>query len=166
MLTKILGPPWRRLTTRPFTLRPEKPKPLTRSEVMSRVKSKDTGPELSVRRAFWHAGLRYRLHDKSLPGKPDIVFPSRRTVVFVHGCFWHGHEGRARHRIPKTRSGWWAEKIARNKARDNIVRAALLEAGWTAIVVWECEIEKPSVLSSLVHSVASIVPVKPVANDK
>lgn len=132
--------------------RRHKPKaPLTRSENMSRIRGKDTGPEMAVRRAFWAAGLRYRLYDKSLPGKPDLVFPKRRTVVFVHGCFWHSHEGCPNFRLPKTRADWWAAKLARNKARDDEVRAALEAAGWRVMVVWECETESEELLQALVR---------------
>jgi len=114
---------------------------MTRSEVMARVRCKDTGPEMAVRRALWGAGLRYRLHDKKLPGRPDIVFVSRRVVLLVHGCFWHGHEGCPRHRIPKSRVEWWMAKITRNKMRDAEVRESLAAAGWTVMVLWECETE-------------------------
>lgn len=114
---------------------------MTRSEVMSRVRSKNTGPEMVVRRALWASGVRYRLHDKKLPGHPDIVFASRRLVLLVHGCFWHGHEGCPRHRIPKSRVEWWTAKIERNKARDAEVRVSLAAAGWTVLVLWECEVE-------------------------
>ena len=120
---------------------------------MARVKSKDTRPELAARRAFWAAGLRYRLHRKGLPGKPDMVFPSRRVAVFVHGCFWHGHQGCPAHRIPKTRSDWWAEKIARNRERDARVEAALTAAGWTVMTIWECQIRDPVALPGLVARV-------------
>jgi len=130
-------------------------KPLTRSEVMSRVRSKDTGPEMVVRRAFWAAGLRYRLHDKRLPGKPDLVFPSRRLVVFVHGCFWHGHSGCPRHRIPKTRTDWWAGKIRRNQERDEAARAALEASGWTVLIGWECEVERDEDLAKLIARVVA-----------
>lgn len=128
-----------------------KPKagPLTRSENMSRIRGKDTGPEMMVRRAFWKAGLRYRLHDKRLPGSPDLVFPGRRTVVFVHGCFWHCHEGCSNFRIPKTRMEWWTAKLARNTARDAKVRAELEAAGWRVYVIWECEVADQGLLNEL-----------------
>lgn len=129
---------------------------LTRSEVMARVRCKDTRPEMAVRRALWASGLRYRLHDKRLPGRPDIVFPSRRAVVFVHGCFWHGHEGCPRHRIPKTRVEWWTAKINRNNERDTETQAALEASGWTVIVLWECEISIPGKLDALVHSIKEL----------
>ncbi|TAN50201.1 MAG: DNA mismatch endonuclease Vsr [Methylococcaceae bacterium] len=120
--------------------RKPKPPPLTRSENMSRIRGKNTQPELAVRRALWAAGLRYRLHDKRLPGNPDLVFPGQHTVIFVHGCFWHCHEGCSNFRIPKTRVEWWTSKLARNKARDAEVRAELEAAGWHVIVIWECEV--------------------------
>lgn len=126
-------------------------RPLTRSENMSRIRGKDTQPELDVRRAFWAAGLRYRLHDKRLPGNPDLVFHGRRVVVFVHGCFWHWHEGCANFRIPKTRSEWWAAKLARNKARDAEVFAELSAAGWHVIVIWECEIADRERLAEVIE---------------
>lgn len=122
---------------------------------MARIRGKDTGPEMAVRKAFWAAGLRYRLHDKNLPGKPDLVFPGHRTVVFVHGCFWHSHEGCPNFRLPKSRTDWWAEKLARNKARDAEVRAALEAAGWRVIVVWECETEREECLQALAREMGA-----------
>jgi DNA mismatch endonuclease, patch repair protein len=127
--------------------------PMTRSENMSRIHGKDTLPELRVRRSFWKAGLRYRLHDKQLPGKPDLVFPGRRTVVFVHGCFWHCHEGCRNFRIPKTRTEWWAAKLARNQERDLEARAQLLAAGWRVIVIWECEVLDQPLLDELANRI-------------
>ncbi|MEO5338167.1 MAG: very short patch repair endonuclease [Magnetospirillum sp. WYHS-4] len=108
---------------------------------------------MRVRRALWAAGLRYRLHAKMLPGRPDIVFPSRRIAVLVHGCFWHGHEGCPRHRIPKSRVEWWTAKINRNKKRDAEVRAALAAAGWAVIVLWECEAESQAKVEELVTAI-------------
>ncbi|MFV0662366.1 very short patch repair endonuclease [Denitromonas sp.] len=134
-----------------------KPKtgPLTRSENMSRIRGRDTKPELIVRRAFWASGLRYRLHDRRLPGHPDLVFAGPRTVVFVHGCFWHCHEGCSNFRIPKTRSEWWAAKLARNKVRDAEVRADLEAAGWQVIVIWECEVEDQERLAAFIERLKS-----------
>jgi DNA mismatch endonuclease, patch repair protein len=106
---------------------------------MSRIRGKDTQPELMVRRAFWAVGLRYRLHDKRLPGRPDMVLRRQRTAIFVHGCFWHWHDGCANFRIPKTRSEWWTRKLAQNKVRDVEVLAELDARGWRSIVIWECE---------------------------
>ncbi|MDI6750597.1 MAG: very short patch repair endonuclease [Rhodocyclaceae bacterium] len=129
--------------------RKAKDAPLTRSENMARIRGKDTQPEMKVRRALWAAGLRYRLHYKRLPGHPDLVFPGRRTVVFVHGCFWHCHEGCSNFRVPKTRTEWWAAKLARNKARDADVRAQLKAMGWDVVVIWECEADKARQLAVL-----------------
>ncbi|WP_080411729.1 very short patch repair endonuclease [Burkholderia ubonensis] len=130
--------------------------PLTRSENMSRIRSKDTRPEMIVRRAFWAAGLRYRLHDKRLPGNPDLVFPSRRTVVFVHGCFWHCHEGCSNFRIPKTRTEWWTKKLTRNKVRDLAVHAELEAAGWRVIVIWECEVGDRAQLDEIARTLKPV----------
>lgn len=132
-------------------VRARKAAPLSRSENMSRIRGKNTQPELVVRRALWAAGLRYRLHDRRLEGNPDLVFPALRTVVFVHGCFWHCHEGCNNFRIPKTRSEWWAAKLARNKERDAQVQAHLRAAGWRVIVIWECETEDGDRLAALVQ---------------
>ena len=123
---------------------------------MARVRGRDTRPELTVRRALWSVGLRYRLHDKRLPGRPDIVFASRRIVVFVNGCFWHGHDGCPRHRIPKSRVDWWTAKIRRNIERDAEVCAALEAAGWKVFVLWECESEVPAKVEALASAIAAM----------
>ncbi len=107
---------------------------------MSRVRSKDTQPEMTVRSFLHGAGLRYRLHDHSLPGKPDLVFPSRGVVVFVHGCFWHGHAGCKKAGMPKSRQEYWRSKIQANAERDDRVIRELQESGWRVLVVWQCEI--------------------------
>lgn len=107
---------------------------------MAAVKSKDTKPELAVRKYLHNLGFRYRLHNKLLPGKPDLVLAKRNTAIFVHGCFWHGHEGCKDFRIPKTRSEWWAEKIGKNIARDQLNRGKLIELGWEVETIWECRI--------------------------
>ncbi|MDW3681601.1 very short patch repair endonuclease [Cupriavidus sp. CV2] len=130
--------------------------PLTRSENMARIRGKDTKPELAVRRALWASGLRYRLHDKRLPGNPDLVFTGRRAVVFVHGCFWHCHEGCSSFRIPKTRTEWWTAKLARNKARDAKVYAELVAAGWRVIVIWECELADQDRLAAVAEELKSL----------
>ena len=113
-----------------------------RHYVMSQVHSASTKPELTLRHALWRLGFRYRVNDKRLPGKPDIVLPKYRTVVFVHGCFWHGHTGCGRYTIPKTNTEFWMIKIARNQARDQKVWRRLEAHGWSVIVVWECELDK------------------------
>ena len=116
--------------------------PLTadqRSELMSRIRSKDTKPEMRVRRLVHGMGYRYRLHAKELPGRPDLVFRPRRKVIFVHGCFWHRHDGCARATTPKTRTSYWEDKFHKNIVRDRRTLLDLAELGWDAIVVWECE---------------------------
>jgi DNA mismatch endonuclease, patch repair protein len=123
--------------------------PMSRSENMSRIRNKDTAPEMQVRRALWRAGLRYRLHDKKLPGTPDLVFVRIRTAIFVQGCFWHSHEGCKNFRIPKTRTEWWTAKLARNKERDAVVRSELQLLGWQSLVLWECEIDDKDALEKI-----------------
>ncbi|MFM1884851.1 MAG: hypothetical protein RL026_8 [Pseudomonadota bacterium] len=114
----------------------------TRSRMMSRIRAKNTKPELTARRYFWRKGLRYRLHVKELPGRPDIVFPKHRAVVEVRGCFWHGHSGCKKFRWPQSSSGFWREKILRNKQRDAANLRALRKQGWRVHIVWECQIGK------------------------
>lgn len=111
-----------------------------RSWTMSRVPSYDTSAEMRVRRVAHRMGLRYRVHRRDLPGNPDLVFPRFKTVLFVHGCFWHQHAGCRRAMIPKTRSDYWKAKFERNRERDTRVDKALTEAGWRVEVLWECEV--------------------------
>ncbi len=111
-----------------------------RRRTMQAVKSKDTGPELFVRRLLHARGYRYRLHKRDLPGCPDLVFPSRRKVIFIHGCFWHGHHCQRGARVPKSNTDYWTAKVARNRARDQTTRKRLKAEGWTALVLWECEL--------------------------
>ena len=113
----------------------------TRSYNMSRIKAKDTKPELLVRKYLFCKGFRYRVNAKDLPGKPDIVLPKYKTVIFIHGCFWHGHEGCKYFVIPKTRTEWWTEKIRKNKERDQQEHEALRKTGWNIITVWECQLK-------------------------
>lgn len=122
---------------------------MTCSENMSRIRSKDTGPEWAVRRVMWAGGLRYRVHVRSLPGCPDLVLPGRHIVIQVRGCFWHRHQGCAATRTPKTRTEWWDAKLARNVERDAEADAALSAAGWRVVVVWECETERMDFLATL-----------------
>jgi len=107
---------------------------------MASIRGKDTAPELAVRKYLHRRGLRYRLHDRSLAGTPDIVFKSRGVIVFVHGCFWHGHKRCAKARLPKSRIEFWREKIERNMARDKKNIRRLRSRGWRVFVVWQCEI--------------------------
>ena len=117
----------------------------TRSYNMSRIRAKDTKPEMLVRRFLHAQGFRYRLHDKKLPGKPDIVLPKYKTVIFIHGCFWHGHEGCKLFKIPKTRTEWWVNKIGVNKANDVKVVKALNKAGWKIIILWTCDLKSKKI---------------------
>jgi len=110
-----------------------------RSEVMSRVRGKDTRPELEVRRAAHALGLRFRLQRRDLPGSPDIVFPKARVAIFVHGCFWHQHPGCKRASMPATRTEFWQTKLRRNVERDRRAIEALSALGWKTAVIWECE---------------------------
>jgi len=116
----------------------------TRSYNMSRIRSKNTKPEMLVRKFLHKNGFRYRLHVKNLPGKPDIVLPKYKTVIFIHGCFWHGHEGCKYYVVPKTRTEWWLNKISGNILNDNNAEAALIEAGWKINKIWECDLKKLS----------------------
>ena len=117
------------------TLTPEK-----RSEVMRRIRSKDTKPEKRLRCALHKAGFRFRLHCKSLPGSPDIVFPAKQKVIFVHGCFWHSHRCRYGSYRPKSNRDYWLPKLAENKKRDMRNRRRLTTLGWRSLTVWECEL--------------------------
>jgi DNA mismatch endonuclease (patch repair protein) len=112
-----------------------------RSAVMRAVKGRDTKPEMLVRRTAHALGYRFRLHRKDLPGSPDLAFPSRRKAIFVHGCFWHGHDCARGARAPKTNADYWRAKIARNVVRDAWARERLAALGWTTLTVWECELK-------------------------
>lgn len=122
-------------------------------KVMLANRGRDTKPEMLVRRALHAAGLRYRLHDPKLPGRPDIVLPGRRTIIEVRGCFWHGHEGCRGAHTPKTRSEFWQKKIATNQRRDARNEALLKEDGWSVHILWECEAKEPERLNSLIREV-------------
>ncbi|MEO9904317.1 MULTISPECIES: very short patch repair endonuclease [Alphaproteobacteria] len=120
----------------------------TRSRMMSGIKGKDTKPEMIVRRALHKAGFRYRLHVKDLPGKPDIVLPKYKTVIFVHGCFWHKHDCKY-FKWPKTRPDFWKEKIEANVRRDRASSKQLENTGWNVLTIWECELRKENHLDTL-----------------
>ena len=114
--------------------------PATRSRMMAGIRGKDTRPELTIRRGLHARGFRYRLHDRRLPGKPDLVFPARRSAIFVHGCFWHGH-GCPMFRWPGSRVDFWRTKIEGNRARDAAAQAGLVAVGWRVLTVWECALK-------------------------
>lgn len=119
-----------------------------RSAVMRRVKARDTSPELKVRKILWSLGARYRLNRRDLPGSPDIVMPGRRMAVFVHGCFWHGHDCARGARVPKQNRDYWTAKVARNRARNSRATEALVAAGWRVETVWECELKDRAALEA------------------
>lgn len=116
--------------------------PKQRSYNMSKIKGKNTKPEMLVRRFLHAEGFRYKLHDKNLPGKPDIVLPKYKTVIFVHGCFWHGHQKCRYFVIPKTRTEWWINKIDNNCVNDTRIKTQLKKQAWQVLILWECELKK------------------------
>ena len=118
---------------------------MDRSRMMASVRSKDTAPEMRVRRMAHSMGYRYRLHRRDLPGKPDLVFPVRKKVIFVHGCFWHQHDCKGSH-LPKSNKAYWLPKLKRNRARDGEHLVSLRAAGWKCLVLWECELKTDAAL--------------------
>jgi len=133
---------------------PDKLTPTQRSRQMSRIRSKNTAPELTVRRTLHRLGYRFRLHGPKLPGKPDLVFPGRRAVIFVHGCFWHQHPDPACKRAfqPKTRSEYWQPKLEENRRRDARNRATLEAAGWRVLELWECQLTEADHFEAIIRS--------------
>lgn len=130
--------------------------PEQRRRIMKSVRTKNTGPELAIRKALFAAGYRYRLHRKDLSGSPDIVFPSRKKAIFVHGCFWHGHDC-DKGRPSKSRTEYWGPKIETNRLRDERNLAALAERGWKTLVVWQCELrEFPSLFQRIIRFVEGL----------
>lgn len=115
--------------------------PEERSRIMAAVKGNDTKPEMLVRRYLHGCGFRYGLHNKNLPGSPDIVLRRFKTVIFVHGCFWHGHENCRYYRLPKSNIEFWQSKVEHNRARDERVQAELHAKGWRVLIIWECELK-------------------------
>lgn len=125
--------------------------PEQRSENMSRIRGRDTKPEMAVRRLAHAMGYRFRLHRRDLPGSPDLVFPRHRKVIFVHGCFWHGHGCKMSH-VSKTRPVYWATKIARNRERDMSTLLLLRKLDWNSLVIWECETKNREVLEKKIRN--------------
>jgi DNA mismatch endonuclease (patch repair protein) len=132
--------------------------PLTRSQIMSRIRSENTIPEMVVRRKLHSSGLRYRLHVRTLPGTPDIVLPSRHAIVEVRGCFWHQHPACRAARLPQSRQDYWTPKLARNVERDALNAAFLSDLGWQVIVIWECETRDPARLDDLAAQLQALLP--------
>lgn len=131
----------------PDTFTPQK-----RSSIMSKVKNHDTKPEYIVRKLLYKMGYRFRLQRKDLPGTPDIVLPKYRTVIFVHGCFWHGHEGCTRSSRPTSNIEFWNSKLDKNIKRDMEAQSKLREAGWNVLVIWQCETKQESILRDIITS--------------
>lgn len=131
--------------------------PRERSERMSRIRGKDTRPELALRKVLHGLGLRYRLHGKGLPGKPDLVFPRYKAVVFVHGCFWHRHPGCSIATTPKSNTAFWLEKFEKNVARDARVAAQLEGQRWRVLVAWECELSTPAKAARVGERLATLI---------
>jgi DNA mismatch endonuclease, patch repair protein len=129
-----------------------------RSYNMSRIRAKNTKPEMLVRKFLHAQGFRYRLHTKNLPGKPDIVLPKYKTVIFIHGCFWHGHKGCRYFVIPKTRTEWWMNKINSNIGNDIKAVKALKKGGWKIIHLWECDLKANKIMKSLPKLPGKILP--------
>ena len=130
--------------------------PEQRHKIMSQVHSKNTTPERAVRNALWRKGYRYRLNDKCLPGSPDLVLPKYRAVIFINGCFWHGHRGCTKYTVPKTNEQFWREKVARNIARDELNAQRLDTLAWTVITVWECELSKKNLDATITRIEADL----------
>jgi DNA mismatch endonuclease, patch repair protein len=127
-----------------------------RSAIMARVKSSNTTPEMKVRSALHRLGYRYVLHNKKLPGRPDLSFPSRKVALFVHGCFWHRHPGCKRASSPVNRADYWAKKFNRNIERDVHAQRRLQAMGWTVVVLWECELKSPLWLTNVVDALEHV----------
>lgn len=130
-----------------------------RSKMMSKIRSKNTAPEMTVRRYLHSKGFRYRLHDKKLPGKPDVVLPKFKTAIYIHGCFWHAHSGCKYYRLPKSNTDYWIKKIEGNISRDLQKQQVLREMGWKVIIVWECELKRKAEerCAALVEQIVQIV---------
>ncbi|WP_124372940.1 very short patch repair endonuclease [Pseudomonas chlororaphis] len=125
--------------------------PSDRSLRMAKVKSKGTKPEMVVRRLLFSMGFRYRLHDRSLPGSPDIIFKGKKKVIFVHGCFWHRHDGCPLARLPKSRLDFWVPKLEGNRERDIRTLHQLKSQGWEVLVIWECELKDLNLLEKMLY---------------
>jgi len=127
-----------------------------RSKIMAAVHSKGTKPEILVRKLVYAMGFRYRLHDKDLPGKPDLVFKSKKKVIFVNGCFWHGHKGCEKARLPKTHKDYWQDKINRNRIRDRKNEKALNIMDWAHLTIWQCDLKKIEPIAKRIYKFLEI----------
>lgn len=131
--------------------------PIQRHQVMSHIRSTNTKPELILRHALWHRGFRYRINMSCLPGKPDMVLPKYKTILFIHGCFWHGHKYCKYYTIPKTNTDFWVAKVSRNRERDQEVWRKLEADGWSVVIVWECQLKKANIDDTVARVSAEIV---------
>ncbi len=125
--------------------------PSERSNIMRKVKARDTAPERAIRKMVYAMGFRYRLNSRALPGSPDLVFPGRKKVIFVHGCFWHQHPGCKRSLLPTSRHDYWASKLTANCLRDERTSVLLQQMGWQVLVVWECELKNNEKIRDLLY---------------
>ena len=126
---------------------------VTRSYNMSQIKGKNTKPEILVRKFLFSKGFRYRINDKKLPGKPDIVLPKYKTVIFVNGCFWHVHENCKYFKLPKTRTNWWKEKIEKTKITDFVKQEELIKMGYKVLIIWECEVKSKVIFNKIINEI-------------
>ena len=126
---------------------------VTRSYNMSQIKGKNTKPEILVRKFLFSKGFRYRINDKKLPGKPDIVLQKYKTVIFVNGCFWHGHENCKYFTLPKTRTEWWKEKIEKTIINDFVKQEELIKMGYKVQIIWECEVKSKVIFSKIINEI-------------
>lgn len=134
--------------------------PAQRHDCMSRIRSKNTPPERTVRNELWRRGYRYRLNDRRLPGTPDLVLPKYRAVIFINGCFWHGHRSCPKYVVPKSNTEFWQEKVARNIARNELNAQRLDTLAWTVITVWECELTKKNLAVTIARIEAELTTAK------
>ena len=135
----------------------DKHTPVQRHRNMAAIHSASTKPELTLRLALWHQGFRYRINDKRFPGRPDIVLPKYRTVIFIHGCFWHGHKDCKYDTVPQTNAEFWKAKVARNQERDQEVWRKLEAKGWSVIIVWECQLKKANLEENVARVASEII---------
>ena len=140
-----------------FVIVPDVLTPVQRHRNMVAICSASTKPELKLRHALWRLGFRYKVNNRSLPGTPDIVFPKYRSVIFVHGCFWHGHKDCKNYTVPKTNTEFWVAKVARNQVRDQEVWRKLEAKGWSVIIVWECQLKKANLDATVARVADEIV---------
>ncbi|MBD3337615.1 MAG: DNA mismatch endonuclease Vsr [Candidatus Lokiarchaeota archaeon] len=124
-----------------------------RSQIMASVKNKNTKPEILVRKALFKKGFRYRINDRRLPGSPDIVLPKYRTVIFVNGCYWHGHDNCKKQIQPNTNKNFWNSKIQKNKLRDKKVQKELSQLGWKTLVIWDCELRNKEIFNLTIERI-------------